>query len=230
MTRTIKRRVAALVGVVALLSVGDLVVVPLASDQRPLCERASDWVETHRNSLPTTLKDLSRFPVAYRSAIQNALSPETRARLWTEQLSAFAGRPDLTPHQRATVQELRAMVNPHMYIQEPQFDALREDTQRIAAAKVAEAFGTSEAVDTFRELGPPEPVASLGRGGLVQLSEMVRGLFATDAAQTPNCQCFDTEDCNRPGRIHGPCTWGSCTVVYTCGFFANTACGGRCLG
>ena len=64
------------------------------------------WVEEHRDALPTTLAELSTFPVAFRKVIVNAVPPERRTRFWEEHLRTFLEpRAGLTAEQRAFVAE-----------------------------------------------------------------------------------------------------------------------------
>ena len=58
------------------------------------------------DTLPTTLAELSTFPVAFRKVIVNAVSPEQRRRFWEEHLRTFLEpQAGLTVEQRALVAE-----------------------------------------------------------------------------------------------------------------------------
>jgi hypothetical protein len=226
--RNKERICAAAVCALAAIFVGDLVVVPLAFDERPICERAAEWVDAHRGSLPSTLEELAAFPSGYRLAILNALPPDTKARLWKERVQIFAQRPDLTPVQQAAVQEVLTRIDTNLWNRDTKYDALRHETEKALGAGITAAFGKSEITQGLTLVGPVEAVPSVGRGGLLQLSEKVRGLFAANAAQQPPCQCGSTQDCVRYGG--GMCTFGSCTTTWTCGWCGCLGCGGRCLG
>src|SRR4051812_8993658 len=64
------------------------------------------WVKQHRDTLPTTLAELSAFPVPFRKVIVNYVSPEQRTRFWEEHLRTFLEPDsDLTAEQRAFVEE-----------------------------------------------------------------------------------------------------------------------------
>ena len=64
------------------------------------------WIEQHRESLPTTLAELSAFPVAFRRVIVNYVSPDQRTRFWQEHLGTFLEpASELSPDQRAYIVE-----------------------------------------------------------------------------------------------------------------------------
>ena len=53
------------------------------------CRTIGSWVREHRHSLPRTLAELSRFPMAWRRAIVPALPFDDRVALWREHLATF---------------------------------------------------------------------------------------------------------------------------------------------
>src|SRR6476660_3763609 len=64
------------------------------------------WVETHRDSLPRSLAELSAFPVPFRKVIVNYVSPQARTEFWREHLTGFIG-PDsaLSEDQQTLVRD-----------------------------------------------------------------------------------------------------------------------------
>jgi hypothetical protein len=112
------------------------------------------WIAAHRDTLPTTLAELTRLPMAYRRAVFSASPPEVRARFWREHWATFLG-PDspLTPQQQAFVREAETALN------ELTSDD-REATQARARAfeeRMRGVFSRAEAAALFATLGPPEP-------------------------------------------------------------------------
>ena len=110
------------------------------------------WVERHRDELPTTLAELARFPMPFRSAIVSAVEPERRTRFWTEHLQSFLGpRSELTTQQQnfveATIPEL------------PQLLAAPAPNPVMSAweARASQVFSRAEASRLFAKIGPPEP-------------------------------------------------------------------------
>src|SRR5690349_10232471 len=64
------------------------------------------WVAAHRDSLPRTLDELARYPMAYRRAIQGAVAPEVRAAFWCDHMRTFLGsEAGLSSDQRAAIEE-----------------------------------------------------------------------------------------------------------------------------
>lgn len=70
-------------------------VVASDSSLVPECVRATAWVKANHRVLPTTLEAFSRYSVAYRRAIFNALPENAKAGLWRAHLESY-----LTPSSR----------------------------------------------------------------------------------------------------------------------------------
>lgn len=116
------------------------------------------WVEAHRDALPTTLAELSAFPIPFRKVIVNYVSPEARTAFWQEHLANFIG-PDsaLTPEQQALVRDAIADL-PLM------FNARREEFEARAKAlenRMRDLFSRRQAAEMFGMVGPPEPPEGL---------------------------------------------------------------------
>ena len=116
------------------------------------------WVEAHRDTLPTTLAELSAFPVPFRKVIVNSVSHEARTSFWLEHLTSFVG-PDsaLTPDQQALVRDVIADL-PSM------FGGSREEFQARAKAfenRMRDLFSRRQAAEMFGMVGPPEPPEGL---------------------------------------------------------------------
>ena len=116
------------------------------------------WVVAHRDTLPQSLAELSRFPIPFRKAIVVALPMDRRIALWREHLERFLDPSiDLTEDQRALVRD--AIVDlPRIFGGSPEVGngrahALEERMRRlITPAQAAAMFGC---------LGPPEPPEGL---------------------------------------------------------------------
>ena len=116
------------------------------------------WVEAHRDTLPTTLAELSAFPIPFRKVIVNYVSPEARTAFWHEHLTSFIG-PDsaLTPDQQALVRDAIDDL-PFM------FNARREEFEARAKAlenRMRDLFSQRQAAEMFGMVGPPEPPEGL---------------------------------------------------------------------
>jgi len=116
------------------------------------------WVEAHRDTLPTTVAELSRFPIPFRVVIVNSVSPDVRTALWREHLETFLGGDTrFTAEQqqfvRETIDALPAM-----------FGGTRDNF--VVRAKEFEArmkllFSRQQAYAMFGMVGPPEPEGGL---------------------------------------------------------------------
>ena len=116
------------------------------------------WIAAHRDELPRTLAELTRYPMAYRRAIFGASPPDVRAGFWRDHWAGFLG-PDspLTPEQQAFLREAEAALPELMA-------ADREAAQthaRAFEARMLGVFSREEAVAIFGTLGPPEPAEGM---------------------------------------------------------------------
>ena len=112
------------------------------------------WVREHRDALPTTLADLSQFPLPYRAAIQAAVNPEIRVSLWREHFESFLtpGSPLSVAQQtflRETLPDLATIFGSDKQAGQAR---AREIELRMAAV-----FTRQEAGRIFAQLGPDEP-------------------------------------------------------------------------
>ena len=114
------------------------------------------WVERHRDELPTTLAELSRFPMPFRRVIVNEVAPDVRVRLWTEHLKGFmASDSPLNVAQRAFLQttipdlpKLLSAPGPNPVISKWE-------------AQAATLFARDQMARMFAQLGAPEPPEGL---------------------------------------------------------------------
>ena len=121
-------------------------------------EEIAAWVESHRDSLPTTLAELSRFPIPFRVAIVNSVSPAVRTALWREHLETFVG-----PDTRFTFEQ-QQFIRETIYALPAMFGGTRDDF--LVRAKEFEArmkllFSRQQAYAMFGMVGPPEPEGGL---------------------------------------------------------------------
>jgi len=112
------------------------------------------WVAAHRDSLPQTLDELAKYPVAYRRAIQGVVAPEIRAAFWCDHFRSFLGPgTHLSPEQQAAVNEAIAAM-PAMCATSSQE---AQDMARELETRLVPLFRREEAFWIFGHLGPPEP-------------------------------------------------------------------------
>ena len=116
------------------------------------------WVEQHRDSLPSTLAELSAYPMAFRSVIVNYVPHEQRARFWQDHLRTFLdGDAGLSAEQRAFVEELIDLF-PEIFAH-PLPDV--QARMRPVEQRMATLFTRAQARAMFGTCGPPEPPEGL---------------------------------------------------------------------
>jgi hypothetical protein len=131
------------------------------ADQRG-ADEIHAWVEAHRASLPRSLEQLARYPVAYRAAIVRALPAPARVAVWREHFASFLGPGSpLSAPQRAFVQEALGDL-PTLMADDL---AAAQARGRELEERMAPLFSRWEAGRVFGTLGPPEPPGGLPAPG-----------------------------------------------------------------
>jgi hypothetical protein len=114
------------------------------------------WVERHRDSLPTTLAELSSYPISFRRVIVNAVPHDVRVSLWTEHMRTFIGPSSALDAQQqafveATIGELPTLLGapgPNPVLSEWE-------------SRAAKLFSREQAGMIFAMVGAPEPPEGL---------------------------------------------------------------------
>jgi hypothetical protein len=114
------------------------------------------WVERHRHELPTSIEELARYPMPFRSVIVNAVEPQRRVLFWAQHLQSFLGpQSELTAPQQdfiaATIPELAQLLSA------PGPNPVMSDFE----ARASKVFSRAEAARLFAMIGPPEPPEGL---------------------------------------------------------------------
>jgi hypothetical protein len=175
----------------------------------PMCAVAAEWVKTHKGSLPASLVEFSRYPLAYRQAVWGALSAPVRERLWREHFSAYAKSHSLTEDQNALLTLMSARVGD--YVDEPTGAAGRAAIRRDSvAARVDRVFGPSEGRKLMNLVASPQTVSGY-------LCDCSTEFYLDD----PNCEQTNTPYCNSDGACD-PYPFPAC------GEFMEFTCDGTC--
>jgi hypothetical protein len=116
------------------------------------------WVESHHDTLPRTLAELSAFPVPFRKVIVNYVSPEQRTAFWREHLSSFV-QPDstLTDDQQTLVRDAIADLPLLFNGTRPEFEARAMALEN----RMRDLLSRHQAAEMFGMVGPPEPEGGL---------------------------------------------------------------------
>ena len=117
-----------------------------------------EWVEAHRDTLPTTVAELAVFPVAFRRVIVNSVTHEQRTRLWQEHLESF-----LAPESALSVEQRTFVESTISALPEVFGSPLPEAQKRIRSMEegMRGLFTRQEAAAMFGMVGPPEPPEGL---------------------------------------------------------------------
>ena len=116
------------------------------------------WVDSHRDTLPRTLAELSAFPVPFRKVIVNYVSPEQRTAFWREHLSSFI-QPDsaLSDDQQTLVRDAIADLPLLFTGTRPEFEVRAMALEN----RMRDVFSKRQAAEMFGMVGPPEPEGGL---------------------------------------------------------------------
>lgn len=170
------------------------------------CATIHAWVEANRAKLPVDYEAFTRYPIAYRRAIFDALPAEAKGELWRQHFRAYASTHPLSDRQAAAIARLSEQ------------------------ASGAFAGGTGGRGDARLRAEDREPFSP------EEMANLVAHLGPEDAsdAQTPAsgdavngaCECSKTDDW---------CTWGmtcknsNCAPTNSgCGTFWRQKCDGLC--
>ena len=194
------------VTVFAVAAIWTASVVPADTSE---CELAKEWVEAHRDALPTTLGAFSEHSMTYRRAIYRALDVEARISLWQQHVATVADQVTL-PEQRLFLQ--RAIPELAKYVS----DTPSESALKAFGEEAISVLGKDMARDAFGVLGSaPEPTSEEGD------------------AQSP-CSCrvgWDFINCQQ-GSVCKSKKWIIFDVCEDtesgCGLFLEMACNGLC--
>ncbi|WP_420811517.1 bacteriocin fulvocin C-related protein [Myxococcus stipitatus] len=162
--------------------------------------RVQAWIKENEDRLPTTLEEVSRYPMAYRRAIVEALPSKQKADLWREHVRQYiASHPSVGAKQREVLELVIASINPQLFSSD-----ITPELLRLEAA-VKAAFGPEEARLIVATLGPPESLHAQG---------------------SPVGTC----ECNPRSAFCGKlkCRAASCMVLPGCGYMGRYQCNGFC--
>ncbi|MFE9611486.1 bacteriocin fulvocin C-related protein [Streptomyces sp. NPDC006012] len=124
-----------------------------------------DWMERHKNALPTGYAEVTSHPMAYRRAIYSASAPEVKRSLWLEHFKAYrTSHRALTTDQRDVLDRLTSFVGGTETLFTTTIaagDSRHEELTPIKTDAI-EAFGKEEARALMTQLGPDSGAEALG--------------------------------------------------------------------
>jgi hypothetical protein len=214
-----KRRFGFVIALVMILSGGGAFVLP----ETYLGHDPARWVEANAHALPTTLADISSYPVTYRKAIFASLPPDTRRSLWQEQL-----RRHIDSHPKLEISKRQFLERLIVTLTQVEFGVRNAGAEPPAALKAAcsEAASilTGDEKALLSTLGPSLPTFASLESKRLRLAFSLSDLVTLNASRIPDCECHKTSWCS----------CDDCTTVLCygseegCGCFWVWPCNGGC--
>lgn len=199
-------------------------------DDKTPCAIVEEWAIANASTLPTSLAEFGKLPMAYRRAALRHLDASAQASLWLEHLRAMRGAHQYTREQQLLIDEAERLLTEGLLARPD--DIGRPILDRFEA-RVRQAFPRQEATDLFVTLGPPEIdlEARLDRDPIQQgLVARAGGISAL--AMMPQCNCSHASDWCQPYPTSptSDCRPVTCAWASGCGLFGYYDCDGRCSG
>jgi hypothetical protein len=114
----------------------------------------AEWARQNPDRIPTTLAELSTYPVAFRRVLVNIVTPEQRTALWREHLESFIGADStLDDAQRQLVRDAIEEL-PMLFGGDR---AVFEERAKAFEARMKDVLTREQAYHMFGMIGPPEP-------------------------------------------------------------------------
>lgn len=235
----IRRTARALLALPVCVALGSVVIGATWKRPTPPCQITEAWVRQHRTSLPSTLAEISRYPLAFRKAIVAHVSADVRVRLWREKLDFYlAPSSNLSPAQRELVQHIRDEL--YVLVSDSTGKLGRE---RMASEglhdRIASLFDSAQRRAIFGTVGLAKmPADSIALGALMQLSLIERAdrsiLLAAHKSLAPlkvkmsYCDCIYDWECDNPNICAEPNDHVCENVFPECGDLGDEYCTGVC--
>jgi len=117
------------------------------------------WIDSHRETLPRSLNEVSKYPMDVRIFIAAALPPAPRTALWREHIEIFkSDEYELTSEQRRTVDYILENLSRMFEEDSPDFVVMKEVENRV---RTAFADNPRLGYRLICELGPSEPLGGI---------------------------------------------------------------------
>jgi len=227
---TVQTRRRVLVAVVALLLTLPTETILLQALTTPnQTVAAQQFVGSLNNGqLWSAASAVQAYPVAYRRAIMQALSPWARAWVWRAYIAGFiATNPNLDSDTVAALQSAMAMITPTA-MSTPASDDDRAKIKAIAD-QITATLGQDVAMNLLGRLGPADGTFASAEPLTDKLANVVRDLFVLHA-DSSNCDCNQGWGCDLSLTLM--CAGGTGCSVQTswpaCGWLWRDPCDGSC--
>lgn len=173
-------------------------------DTRPVAVKAHEWALATRDSLPSTLDELSAFPVEYRREAFKRFAPGQQSALVREHLRNFLRSETLTTQQRELVNRMIQIVSPEAY---GNGNAQARKAMGEICTKVSPSFDRRQQA-LLSTLGPMRASES----ALIRMARATKAFLSLPHvnAKPTSIATFGSCDCNLG-------SWCSCVGVGNCG-------------
>lgn len=200
-------------------------------DTRPVAVKAHEWAIAKGDSLPSTLEDLSQYPVEYRREAFKRLTPAQQSALVREHLAHFLRTETLTAQQREMVDDMVQIVTPEAY-SEGGRSAARQ-AMKVICKRVHDSFDRRQQA-LLTTLGPLGP----GESRWLRVARATKGLLgaplvhakATTSVSAGSCDCAVETMCSGCALGGGNCggPYPECDSSVGCGCAWIHPCDGNC--
>ncbi len=193
-----------------------------ASAADPICIQAQKWIQANGTNLPKTYDEFIKLPVAYQSAVFNALPADTKSDLWRTHLMQYLeqhptldrARIELVDQAIEFVSRPTTFSTPHT---DPLWDVLVGQTTKKLEKRFRLLFGKDEAAALVSRLTPEN-----------QSSIQVMEVDATGFKSILQCSCSTQSDWCSPSPYRCYTNNPTCAQTSGCGTFLAYTCNGSC--
>jgi len=176
-----------------------------------------------------TYDEITRYPVAYRKAIQAKLPMAVRREMWLTQLRLYETSDLLSPIQKIFIHKA----------QQPFAEILSDETSPSRREQIGDSLNLEAAKVLSRSLhhaiffvlGPDDPAEATGADGSVTPTFFLAALRhpVRVPKEESNCTCHQSVHMPPPEcSVIDTCADATCTVSQGCGTGGAYACNGRC--
>lgn len=191
------------------------------SDECP-ANQAIKWAQAHRDALPTTVAEMSRYGRATQNAVFFRLTPQQRTTLMREHLTPYLnGKVSMATEGRSLVREYYEAA-PQLFVLD-RYD-LREVMTRPGGLleRAKTAFGDSLAREIFLTVAsnPSAVMSRYNQAGMFGGLDQALASLAKTVFDDPDCNCTIGTPCPiNQGCFSGPganCKTNWCWLIYSC--------------
>jgi hypothetical protein len=187
----------------------------------PACVQTKQWIEANRTHLPQTYDEFVKLPIAYQSAVFDALPADTKSELWRTHLTRYLEQhPSLDKAKVKLIDQALDFINQPMTFETPHSDPLWD----VLVGQHAKGLEKK-----FRSLFGDEAAAIVSRLARENQSSMpIMEVDATGLKAVLQCSCSTASDYCSPSPYRCYTNNPTCSQTSGCGTFFIYTCNGTC--